>query len=79
MTIAGHSFIEMPHGRACQSCGKTWIAVLNDREFWRPGEMGIAHSGGLNAFEVAQLEAEIARIWAAGLGTSASVSGETAP
>lgn len=71
MTIAGHTFVEFPHGRACQSCGKTWISVLNDREFWRPGEIGIAHSGALNSAEVAQLEAEISRIWTAGLGQRA--------
>lgn len=72
MIIAGHSFQEFPHGRACQSCGKTWIAVLNDREFWRPGEMGIAHSGALNEFECGQLRAEVERIWAAGFGASGS-------
>lgn len=62
--IAGHWFEEAQRGRVCRECGKSWIAILDQREFWKVGEMNIAHSGSLSAFEVAQLRDELDRIWA---------------
>lgn len=62
-TIAGHEFIEQPYGRACRACGKKWLDVLATREYWRPGETGIAHVGALNQLECDQLYAEVERIW----------------
>ena len=63
-SIAGHTFADGPAGRACSVCGKTWLAVLADREFWKDGQGGIAHSGALNAAEVGELHAELDRTWA---------------
>ena len=61
--IAGHTFAEQPGGRRYTMCGKSWLAVLADREFWKPGQFGIAHHGALNEIEVGELVAEIERIW----------------
>ena len=63
--IAGHSFVETPSGRQCAACGKTWLAVLAEREHWKPGTQGIAHNGALTENECNQLHAEIERIWKA--------------
>lgn len=67
--VAGHTFVDTPRGEAC-SCGKRWIEdVLSQRERWRPGELGIAHSDGgtigLNDVEIASLHAKLDRIWGA--------------
>lgn len=64
MTIAGHTFTDTPGGRICD-CGRRWLDVLAAREFWRSGETDIAHQGALNEAEVAELNAEVERIWAA--------------
>lgn len=61
--IAGHSLVNTPHGRACEWCGRTWVSILNAREFWKVREHGIAHAGALVIHEVEELEAELARIW----------------
>lgn len=63
-SIAGHIFRNSPTGRVCD-CGRTWLSVLAEREYWRPGEAGIAHSGNLNAVEVGELQAELDRVWTA--------------
>lgn len=65
--IAGHLFVETPRGEACAECGKLWMDVLNQRENWRMGEPGIAHSGGLTTEEIGQLQAKLERIWDAGM------------
>lgn len=61
--IAGHSFLDQPHGRACEWCGRTWINLLDNRDLWKVGELDIAHSGALVGEEVKQLEAEVQRVW----------------
>ena len=66
--IAGHIFADGPNGRACRICGRRWLDILDKREFWRPGESGIAHVGDLNEREVEELEAELERIWRAVTG-----------
>jgi hypothetical protein len=66
-TIAGHTMVDGPGGRACKFCGKTWLSILDQRDFWRPGEKGIAHIDPLNEAECQQLRAELDRIYAAAL------------
>lgn len=63
-TLAGHSMVPGPRGSVCQQCGRTWIEMLDNRDRWRPGEFGIAHTGGLTDGEVRELQAELDRIWA---------------
>lgn len=65
MTIAGHIMADTPSGRACSVCGRTWRHMLDNRDRWRVGQLEIAHYGALSANEVAELEAEVERIWAA--------------
>ena len=62
--IAGHSMTDTLHGSACTACGKTWLAMLGEREHWRVGAAGVAHQGLLAAHEVAELNAEVERLWA---------------
>jgi hypothetical protein len=64
--VAGHQFVNTPAGEACE-CGKTWLYVLDRREEWKPGAPGIAHIGGLEEKEVAELNAKLQRIWDAGM------------
>lgn len=64
--VAGHLFVDTPRGEACV-CGMTWIEVLNQREEWKPGVVGIAHIGALNESEIAELNAKLQRIWDAGM------------
>lgn len=66
--VAGHKFVETPQGEACAVCGRRWLDILNQREFWRNGEMGIAHHGALNDAEVAELNDKLDRMWSAGKG-----------
>lgn len=61
--IAGHAMVDTPQGTACSACGKTWLAMLAEREHWKAGATGIAHSGALTDNEVAELRAELARVW----------------
>ena len=67
--VAGHSFIDTPRGEACADCGKLWLDVLEDRERWAVGVLGIAHDDagtvGLTLAEVHQLHAKLDRIWKA--------------
>lgn len=69
--VAGHLFVDSPRGEACSECGKLWIDVLNERERWKKGELGIAHNDGgsigLTTQEVEELDAKIQRIWNAGM------------
>lgn len=65
--VAGHTFTDTPRGEACSECGKLWMEVLNVRELWRAGQVGIAHSGALNETEVKELQAKLDRIWDAGM------------
>lgn len=60
--IAGHSFIEGPGGRMCQFCGRTWLSLVAEREYWKVGEMNIAHQGALSESGIEQLNAELDRI-----------------
>ena len=69
--VAGHLLGDTPRGEACLECGKLWLDILNDRERWQKGELGIAHNDGgsigLTTEEVASLQAKIKRIWDAGM------------
>jgi hypothetical protein len=69
--VAGHLFIDTPRGEACSECGKLWLDVLNDRERWKPRELGIAHNDsgevGLTVDEIETLNAKLQRIWDAGM------------
>ena len=69
--VAGHLFVDTPRGEACADCGKLWMDVLDHRESWRVGALGIAHDDaggvGLTVSEVQQLEAKLERIWASGM------------
>lgn len=69
--VAGHLFVDTPRGEACRECGKLWLDVLDRREEWRPGALGIAHTDagtvGLTALEVKQLNDKLQRIWDAGM------------
>ena len=67
-TVAGHHFVDAPGGEKCEWCGKTWMSVLQDREFWKPGEPNIAHGRNLWAADVTELEAKIEAMWKAGAG-----------
>ena len=67
--VAGHDFVVDGFGiEKCSSCGKTWISIVEQREYWREGEKDIAHYGVLNAAEVMQLYAKEERMWLAGKG-----------
>ncbi len=61
--LAGHTMAAGPAGDACSICGRTWIDMLNNRDRWRPGQLGIAHRDALNAAECQELHAEIERIF----------------
>ena len=63
-TIAGHSFVETFGGRACSSCGRSWIAIAGSTED-DIGALGIAHVGKLSKEEFDEIVAERSRIWAA--------------
>ncbi len=69
--VAGHLFGDTPRGEACLDCGMRWLDVLDNRERWQVGQLGVAHndagSVGLLAFEVAELNAKLQRIWNAGM------------
>jgi len=57
--------VETPHGDVCESCGRTWAQMLQEREYWQPGVMGVAHVGGLLSSEIAELNDRVERIWKA--------------
>lgn len=67
--VAGHHFIDTPRGEACSECGKLWLDMLDERERWRIGELGIAHNDagtvGLTTAEVQELHAKLDHIWKA--------------
>lgn len=63
-TIAGHRFIESPTGRVCD-CGRTWLSVLAEREYWVVGAHGVRHFGTLGPADVDELQAELDRVWTA--------------
>lgn len=63
--LAGHTMVSTPHGDVCESCGRTWAQMLQEREYWRPGALGVAHVGGLLESELAELNARLDRIWGA--------------
>jgi hypothetical protein len=65
--VAGHLFVDTPRGEACADCGKLWMYILDRREQWRVGEFGIAHIGGLEEREIAELHAKLERIWNCGM------------
>ena len=66
-TIAGHTFVERPEGRACENCGRKWIDVAGatKQDIDKPN---IAHTGLLNEAELTQIEKERERIWELGRG-----------
>lgn len=63
MSIAGHTFVDTPHGRVC-ACGKRWadIACATRAD---SGKLHIAHTGALNDAEADEIAAERDRIWEA--------------
>jgi hypothetical protein len=61
--LAGHTMIPTPHGDACELCHKTWQQMLNEREYWKVGQGGVAHVGNLNESEVKQLNDRLEKIW----------------
>jgi len=63
-TIAGHTFKDQPYGRVCDGCGKSWLDVLAQREYWTVGEYGVGHDGALSQPWIDELNAEVDRIWA---------------
>ena len=63
--LAGHTMIPTAHGDVCEICHRTWVQMLNEREYWKIGEPGIAHIGNLNAAEVQQLNDRVEFIWKA--------------
>ncbi len=69
--VAGHLFVDTTRGEACSECGKLWLDVLDHRERWQAGQLGVAHNDagsiGLLATEVAELHAKLQRIWDAGM------------
>lgn len=80
MTIAGHSFTGL-NGRC--SCGKQLgdITWTTEADLEKPD---IAHQGNYKAYELAEVRAEVARIWeltvnaATGAGPSRTVEDEIA-
>jgi hypothetical protein len=61
--LAGHNMLTTAHGDVCEVCGRTWAQMLNEREYWRAGQGGIAHLGNLNESEVKQLNDRVEYIW----------------
>lgn len=70
MTIAGHTFIDSPTGRAC-ACGRLWVQIAGTRHD-DIGKPHIAHIGDLNVAEFEQIEAERERIWSTVFATVAA-------
>ena len=71
MLIAGHSFENLPQGRACSACGQLWISIAATTEA-DEGKLGIAHTGSINATEVREIRDEVNRIWAATVDVACS-------
>ncbi len=63
-TIAGHTFVDGPLGRACQGCGKLWVDVAIGA-YLPVGASGISHTGTMNETEQKEIQAEVDRIWMA--------------
>jgi hypothetical protein len=59
--IAGHSFENLPQGRACSACGQLWVNIAGTTEA-DEGKLGIAHTGSINATEVREIRDEVERI-----------------
>lgn len=60
--IAGHSFENLPQGRACSACGQLWVSIACTTE-GDIDKLGIAHTGRVNAVEVKEIRDEVQRIW----------------
>ena len=69
--IAGHSFENLPHGRACSACGQLWVNIAGTTEA-DEGKLGIAHTGSINAAEVREIRDEVQRIWDATIDVARS-------
>jgi len=58
--LAGHPMIDRGAGLFCPECGQTWAFLLDNRDRWKPGVMGLAHNDagtvGLNVIEIGQME-----------------------
>ena len=63
MSIAGHSFVDTPHGRVC-GCGRRWVDIASVTRD-DIGKLDIAHSGALNGQEADEIDAERERLWLA--------------
>lgn len=69
-TIAGHTFVDMMHGRVCE-CGRRWdeISGATRADIGKPN---IAHRGDLNESEYLEIEVERDRYWNALVGVASS-------
>jgi hypothetical protein len=72
--IAGHDFQDTSAGRVC-SCGVRWVSIANATKA-DLNQLHVAHAGTLNERELAEIEAERARIWdaVADIGSAARAS-----
>jgi hypothetical protein len=70
MWIAGHYFIETPHGRVCKTCGKLYVqvSIVEKSDIGKPGW---AHNGNLYANEYEQIQRENERMWGHVVGVAA--------
>ena len=65
-TIAGHTFVVLPHARVCE-CGRRWVDIAGVSKS-DIGKTDIAHNGALTEAEYEQIVAERERLWSVGIG-----------